>query len=87
MKTLSSAVATAEFSRFCWHIECSMLGCILLAYWASLIAELVKNPLAVQETVVRFLSQEDPLEKGKASHSNILAWRIPRACKESDTTE
>ena len=71
-------MATAEFSRFCWHIECSMLGCILLAYWASLIAELVKNPLAVQETVVRFLGQEDPLEKGKATLSSIFAWKIPR---------
>ena len=35
-----------------------------------------KNP-AVQETLVRFLGQEDPLEKGKATHSSILAWGIP----------
>ena len=34
-------------------------------------------PPAVQETVVRFLSREDPLEKGKATHSAILAWRVP----------
>ena len=52
------------------------MGCILLAYWASLIAELVKNPLAVQETVVRFLGQEDPLEKGIGTHSSILVWRL-----------
>ena len=80
--------------------------------WASLIAQLVKNPLAMQETLVSFLGQkipwrrdrlptplflgfpcgsaskesachggdlgwEDPLEKGKAPHSSILAWRIP----------
>ena len=32
----------------------------------------------MQETLVRFLGQEDPLEKGKATHSNFLAWRIPR---------
>ena len=35
-----------------------------------------KNPV-VQETLVRFLGQEDPLEKGKATHSSILAWGIP----------
>ena len=45
--------------------------------WASLIAQLVKNPPAVQETLVRFLGWEDPLEKGKATHCSILAWRIP----------
>ena len=44
---------------------------------ASLIAQLVKNPPAMQETPVQFLGQEDPLEKGKATHSSILAWRIP----------
>ena len=62
--------------------------------WASLIAQLVKNPPAVQETLVRFLGWEDPLEKGKVIHSSILAWRIPWTglyspwgCKESDTTE
>ena len=46
--------------------------------WASLVAQLVKNPPAVQETPVRFLGWEDPLEKGTAPHSSILAWRIPR---------
>ena len=45
--------------------------------WASLVAQLVKNPLAMQETWVRFLGWEDPLEKGKATHSSILAWGIP----------
>ena len=43
----------------------------------SLIAQLVKNPLAVWETWVWSLGWEDPLEKGKATHSSILAWRIP----------
>jgi len=37
----------------------------------------VKNPPAMQETLVRSLSQEDPLEKEMATHSNILAWKIP----------
>ena len=51
---------------------------IKLAYnWASLIAQLEKNLPAMQETLVRFLGWEDPLEKGKATHSSILAWRIP----------
>ena len=45
--------------------------------WASLVAQLVKNPPAMQETWVRYLSWEDPLEKGKATHPSILAWRIP----------
>ena len=45
--------------------------------WASLIAQLVKNPPAMQESRVRFLSQEDLQEKGKVTHSSILAWRIP----------
>ena len=43
----------------------------------SLVAQLVQNPPAVQETWVRSLGWEDPLEKGKASHARILAWRIP----------
>ena len=42
---------------------------------ACLIAPLVKNPPAMQETLVRFLGREDPLEKGKATHSSILAWQ------------
>ena len=45
--------------------------------WASLISQLVKDPPAMQETLVRFLGQEDPLEKGKATYSGILASRIP----------
>ena len=44
--------------------------------WASLVAQLVKNPPAMQETWVRSLGWEEPLEKGKATHPNILAWRI-----------
>ena len=63
---------------------------------ASLIAQLVKNLSAVQETLIQSLGQEDPLEGEMATHSNILAWRIPRTeepgrlqsmvSKESDTT-
>ena len=64
--------------------------------WASLVAQLVKYPLAMQETWVPSLGWEDPLEKGKATHSSILAWRIPMdkgtwrttvRVSQSDTTE
>ena len=44
---------------------------------ASLVAQLVKNPPAMLETWFQSLGWEDPLEKGKAPHSSILAWRIP----------
>ena len=45
--------------------------------WASLVAQTVKNPLAMRETWVQSLAWEDPLEKSMATHSSILAWRIP----------
>ena len=64
--------------------------------WASLIAQLVKNLPAMQETGVRSLGQEEHLEKEMAAHSIILAWEIPQTeepgglqlmgSKESDTT-
>ena len=47
-------------------------------FWASLVAQMIKNPPAMQETWVRFLAWENPLEKGMATHSSILAPRIPR---------
>ena len=53
------------------------IGYPLQYSWASLMAQLVKNPPAMWETWVRSLGWEDPLEKGKATHSSILAWRIP----------
>ena len=45
--------------------------------WASLVAQMVKNLPVMQETWIRYLAQEDPLEKGMATHSSILSWRIP----------
>ena len=45
--------------------------------WASLLAQMVNNLLAMQETRVQALGREGPLEKGLANHSSILAWRIP----------
>ena len=65
------------------HLLTLQCDCHLLAtggmslYCCSSLAQLVKNPPAMQETLVRFLGQEDPLEKEKATHSSILAWRIP----------
>ena len=53
------------------------IGYPLQYSWASLVAQLVKNLPAMRETWVRSLGWEDPLEKGKATHSSILAWRIP----------
>ena len=53
------------------------IGYPLQYSWASLVALLVRNLPAMWETWVRFLGWEDPLEKGKTTHSSILAWRIP----------
>ena len=58
-----------------WIYMCTLNGCNVL--WASLIAQLVKNLPAVWETWDRSLGWEDPLEKGKAAHSSILARRTP----------
>ena len=61
-------------------------------YWASLVDQLLQNLPVMWETWVQSLGWEDPLEKGKAAHSSILAWRIPWTTvhgghKELDTTE
>ena len=53
------------------------IGYPLQYSWSSLVAQVVKNQPAMQETWVRSLGWEDVLEKGKATHSSILAWRIP----------
>ena len=64
-----------------------VIGYPLKYSWASLVAQLVKNPPAMQETWVPSLGWEDPLEKGKVTQSSILAWKIPCGHKDSDTTE
>ena len=53
------------------------IGYPLQYSWASMVAQLVRKTPAVWETWVRSLGWEDPLEKGTATHSSILAWRIP----------
>ena len=51
--------------------------CVDMGVWASLVVQMIKNLLAVRETWVLSLGQEDPLEEGMATHSTILAWRSP----------
>ena len=53
------------------------IGYPLQYFWDSLVAQLVKTLPAMRETWVRSLGWKDPLEKEKATHSSILAWRIP----------
>ena len=53
------------------------IGYPLQYSWASLVAQLVKNPPAMWETWVQPLGWENPLKKGQTTHSSILAWRIP----------
>ena len=55
----------------------TLLVSYAIFYGASLVAQMVKNLPAIQETEVRSLNQEDLLEKGMAAHFNILAWRMP----------
>ena len=62
----------AKTDRRCAEIQGVEQGLL-----ASLVASLVKNPPAIQETHVRSLGGEDPLEKELATHSCILAWNIP----------
>ena len=67
------------FSRHTQWPHTYMCG-LLFIYthtWASLVAQMVKNPAAMRETWVQSLGWEDPLEKGTTTHSSILAWRIP----------
>ena len=59
-----------------YYLEMSTLR-LVTGYQPSLVAQLVKNLPAMQETRVRSLGQEDPWKKAMATHSSILAWRIP----------
>ena len=70
--TLSNPVSNSQSSFFFFFFE------LKKKFLSFLVAQLVKNLPAMWETWVRSLGWEDPLEKGKAVHSIILAWRIPR---------
>ena len=60
-----------RLSLFTYKLE------VAIGQWASLVAQIVENLPAVQETQVQSLSQEDPLEKGMADHYSFPAWIIP----------
>ena len=71
---LQSGVAKSQtrLSDFAFHFQS-----ICKQFWASLVAQRLKHLPAMQETWVRSLGQENPLEKEMATHSSTLAWRIP----------
>ena len=89
---ISKETYEAHSPRTCWHwprlviiplsaIQCGrffdVLKCVELdIVRASVVAQMVKNPTAMQETWVLSLGWEDPLEEGMATHSHIVAWRI-----------
>ena len=77
MITLTAPVGVTECVVPAAPLLSVLAGALVSPAWASLIAQTVKNLPAVQETQVEFLGQEDPLEKGMATHSSVLAWRIP----------
>ena len=69
-----------DYSKSIADVRVHSWWCIVYGYtchWASSVAQLIKNLPAGQETWVQSLGWEDPLEKAKATHSSILAWRIP----------
>ena len=65
----SKEVPSVLASSVCWSLQCLI--------FASLVAQRLKHLLPMQETQVRSLGREDPLEKEMVTHSSILAWRIP----------
>ena len=74
---LTSTACTSDFSIFSLLRATSPVTILAVSSWASLVAQLVKNLPAVQETWVRSLGGEDLLEKGMTTHSSILAQKIP----------
>ena len=88
----ADAVVSSLRARF-WlaNQKSQNLELYLIQRRTSLVVQMVKNLPTMKETWVRFLGQEVPLEKGMATHSSILAWKIPWTIlwgpKESDTTE
>ena len=63
---MPSEISQRKTNTVCYHL-----------YWASLLAQTVKNLCAMRETQVQYLGQEDLLKKEMAPHSSILAWKIP----------
>ena len=77
---IKSSLSCCYFQAKQFIMQCLSDACkiyLLWFYWASFIAQSVKSLPPMQETWVRSLSQEDPLQKEMETHSSILAWRIP----------
>ena len=72
-----SLVVCRLWGRTVGHDWSDLAATAARSEWASLVAQSVKNLPAMQETWIQFLGQEDPLEKEMATHSSILAWRVP----------
>ena len=96
--SLMSSLLAGVFFTTSTTCEALRLTYMYTYMWTSLVAQAVKNSPALWETWVGSLGWEDPLEEGMATHSSILAWRIPmdkrslvgyspRGYKESDMTE
>ena len=71
------AISISSLEKYQLAVFAQLLVGLFIFICASLMAQLVKNMPATRETWVRSLGWEDPLEKGKATYSDILAWRIP----------
>ena len=71
-----SQTRLSDWTELNW-LQVNITFCWFIPQRASLIAQLVKNPPAIQETPVLSLGWEDPLEEEMATHSSILVWRIP----------
>ena len=67
------------YAFFLWWVSRALQNVYVTpsAFWASLVAQTVKRLPAVRKTWVQSLGREDPLEKGMATHSSTLAWKIP----------
>ena len=76
MKVKSESEVAQSDLTLCDPMDCSLSGSSVIKS-ASLVAQAVKRLSSMQETWVRSLDREDPLEKGMAAHSSILAWRVP----------
>ena len=76
---LGSVLKDKNKSMFKFGTTCLSASAVLCSHslGASLVAQMVKNLPAMRETQVRSLGREDPLEKGMATHSSVIAWRIP----------
>ena len=77
VESISHPLNPGRPSDFFDQHNAQMIQCSYLSLWASLAAQLVKNPPAMRETWVQSLGWEDLLEEVMATHSGILTWRIP----------